>query len=92
MQLLVPFPAIVDNIHEEDALAEMPVRSVGTASCNYRTAVKNSAGHRPNCPFLKQEQLRSASLQSGAKRKRANNKNSPRKARLQHHFLSSNII
>lgn len=28
IQLLVPFPAITDNIHEEDTLAETPVHSV----------------------------------------------------------------
>lgn len=58
MQLLVPFPAITDNIHEEDALAEMPVHSVVIASWNYWTAVKNSARHRSSCPFLEQELLR----------------------------------
>lgn len=55
MQLLVLFPAIMDNIHEEDALAEMPVHSVIPASWNYWTAIKNSARHGSSCPLLEQE-------------------------------------
>lgn len=92
-QLLVPFPAIRDNTHEEDALAGMPVHSVSLPYGITGLQERSRPGTDQVAHFWNRSNLDLPCFNQGEEEKeRANNKDSLRKPRLQPHFLSSNII